>query len=63
MRHNTARHWRWILRRLQSWLETFCMIAVVPLIGVLYGRERRAGNDQRIDFLAMVSLVHRRDSP
>ena len=35
-------------------VRNLCMIAVIPLVGILYGTERVPGETKRIDFLAMV---------
>ena len=36
-------------------VRNLCMIAVIPLVGYLYGASERAGdNSSRIDFLAMI---------
>ena len=35
-------------------VRNLCMIAVIPLVGILYGAERRSGENGRINYLAMV---------
>ncbi len=35
-------------------VRNLCMIAVIPLVGILYGAERAAGDTKRINFLAMI---------
>lgn len=35
-------------------VRNLCMIAVIPLVGILYGAERREGDTSKINFLAMI---------
>ncbi len=35
-------------------VRNLCMIAVIPLVGILYGRDREAGDTSKINFLAMI---------
>jgi uncharacterized integral membrane protein (TIGR00698 family) len=35
-------------------VRNLCMIAVIPLVGILYGTDRAAGDDSKVNYLAMV---------
>ena len=35
-------------------VRNLCMIAVIPLVGILYGSERSAGDSGKINYLAMI---------
>jgi uncharacterized integral membrane protein (TIGR00698 family) len=35
-------------------VRNLCMIAVIPLVGILYGSERTAGDSGKINYLAMI---------
>jgi uncharacterized integral membrane protein (TIGR00698 family) len=35
-------------------VRNLCMIAVIPLVGILYGKERADGDSDKINFLAMI---------
>lgn len=35
-------------------VRNLCMIAIIPLVGILYGSDRTQGNDTRINFLSMI---------
>jgi uncharacterized integral membrane protein (TIGR00698 family) len=35
-------------------VRNLCMIAVIPLVGILYGSERTAGDDSKVNYLAMI---------
>ena len=35
-------------------VRNLCMIAVIPLVGILYGNERSAGDSGKINYLAMI---------
>jgi len=35
-------------------VRNLCMIAVIPLVGILYGSERTAGDDGKVNYLAMI---------
>jgi uncharacterized integral membrane protein (TIGR00698 family) len=35
-------------------VRNLCMIAVIPLVGILYGSERTAGGDGKVNYLAMI---------
>ena len=35
-------------------VRNLCMIAVIPLVGILYGRDRSEGDSSKINFLAMI---------
>ena len=35
-------------------VRNLCMIAVIPLVGILYGAERSAGDSSKINYLAMI---------
>jgi uncharacterized integral membrane protein (TIGR00698 family) len=35
-------------------VRNLCMIAVIPLVGILYGSDRSAGDDGKVNYLAMI---------
>ena len=35
-------------------VRNLCMIAVIPLVGILYGSERSAGDTGKVNYLAMI---------
>ena len=35
-------------------VRNLCMIAVIPLVGILYGSDRKTGDDGKVNYLAMI---------